>query len=469
MNKLAEILQLAEAFYKRAMFALRIEAQNGGYYMPDDPEDDTSGSVGGDIDAQAEQFDIKDEELFNQFEGFMSAYHDLMDSLNIDPSHLTQESMSEAAQLIDVLNTRYERIMNNQYLNASKEYSEDFDPSKLTSFVQSVVKDAEAKLNSVAGEDIDVDEVIANQYAQEFNQQMLDKGDKNITYTGNKVQQLLEARRNWFKKLMFIKKVGKSHPEYERFERYIAGRRKAYQEIMADPERKAIYRDNVKKRFGEWYKKINDQQKQLTDLLEKTTDPKKRQEIQDKLSHIENMIAKEKQRQKRSHENVKKKMQSEGLTGALEKLRVKIKTQQSEIAKKVKAKAAQDPYFNSFKQAVQTAKQNYDNDPSPANDRLLKESISKEAEALIKYLNENQVVVQVRTDLALLYAYRDKVKPIDEMVASHETANAVSNEAKPLLVQLIGEGQQLISQYGKFYRAPIASIQEIVDILKSKL
>lgn len=457
MNKLAEILQLAELFYKKAMQALAAEP---AWTMPDDPDEDSPGAVGGDITAQAENFDIKDEELFNQFESFMSAYNELMDSLSIDPSHLTPEAMQEAAQLIDVLNTRYERILNNQYLNAQGEdYAEDFDPGALTAFVQSVVKDAENKLQLIAGDDASVDEMVAAQYANEFNQQMIDKGDKNITFTGNKVQQLLEARRNWFKKLMFIKKVGKSHPEYEKFERYIAGRHKSYQAIMADPARKAAYRERTKKRFSEWYKKINDQQKQLAHLLEVTKDPKKREEIQQKLLYIESMIAKEKARQKRSHENVKQKMESKDLVGALERLRVKTKTQKSEIAKRAKA----DPVFAPFKQAVKNAKDKMDQDPSPTNKSLLEAAIRAEAEALTKYL------AQAVQDLSLLYAFRDKVKEVESMSASHETAEAVSQEAAPLIQQLIADGQQLIATYAKSYRAPIGAVAEIVDILKSKL
>lgn len=464
MNKLAKLFQLAETFYQNAMRSLAQIQSAETFTMPDDPEEDTSGPSGsGNLSADAEQYDIKDEELFNQFESFMSAYNELVESLSINPEHLTEDAMQESAQLIDVLNTRYERIMSNPYLNMGEEgWEEDFDPGQFTSFIQRVVKDAESKLQTIAGEDISINEMRAAQFAQEFNQQMVDRGDKNITYTGNKVQQLLEARRTWFKNLMFIKKVGKSHPQYERFERYIAGRHKAYQTIMADPERKASYRAKAKDRQATFRNKLILKKKELLEMLARVHDPKKKAEIQAELEMVEKGLQARKEKGKELALKEKALKSAEGYEGALERLRVKTKTQTSEIVKKIKAKAASDPYFDQYKQAVRMAKERMDKEPSPASQAALQAAITAEAEALKKYLNEAPVVVQVRHDVATLYDFREKVKALTQ-------AEAVSDENKSMIHQLISEGEQLIVTYGKVYRAPISAVSELVKLLRAEL
>lgn len=474
MKKLSELLRLAELFYKRAM---QVFAAEPDYYSKydnyGDDEEEGFGGLTGHIPTDAQKFDIKDEELYNQFESLMNAYSQLMGTLNIDSDSLNTETMEEAAALIDVLNTRYERIMSNPYLNASDNYAEDFDPGDLTSFIQNVVNDAEDKLKSIAGDDVSIDEVIANQYAQEFNQQMIDKGDKNVTYTGNKVQQLLEARRNWFKNLMFIKRVGKSHPEYSRYEKYIEGRHKAYQNIMADPERKAKYRERVKERFTKWFKTINEQKPQLEALLERTIDPKKKEEILNKLQKTNLSIQKHMGRRKKYQDKRKALWEAakneKSLPGLAQKLRTQLDTTKSEIAKKIKSKAAQDPYFKSYKETVQKAKDIYDNEPSPENKRALEASIKQEAEAITKYLNEHAAVVQVRNDLSVIAGFKDQILALTKMESSDETAMATQAEYTALAYQAIELGQQLVNTYAKIYKSPMNTINDIVQELRKQV
>src|SRR5579885_1787218 len=195
MNKISRLIQKIDAFCAQALCSfllIKRAAEPQGFHMPDDEEDiSQSGSI---LD-RAEQFDIKNEELFNQFESFMAAYKELVSSLSLDAKNLTEETFENAGQLIDTLNKRYERIMNNSYLNAGDDFEEDFNPGDFSQFIQDVVDDAERQLKTVAGEDVDIDEMRAAQYAQEFNDNKnIDRGDPNVTWTGNKVQQNLEAR-----------------------------------------------------------------------------------------------------------------------------------------------------------------------------------------------------------------------------------------------------------------------------------
>ena len=328
-NKISKLVKKVDDFCLKALGSfLLIRRAAPGFHMPDD---DTEVAESGDFASRAEQFDIKNEDLFNQFEVFMGAYNELVESLQIDPEHLDQDTFENAGQLIDTLNKRYERIMSNPYLNMGENYEEDFNPGDLTKFVQEVVSDAEKKLQNVAGEDIDISEMRANQYAQEFNDNKnIDRGDQNITWTGNKVQQNLEARKEWFKKLMFIKKVGKSHPEYERYDRYITLRREGFKRFL----------DNLKQtnptKWREWQNKENERVKKHFSKEENIQ--KKRVKDVEKAKKIRDV------------------KQSGTLEGLITHLKQKVASKKSDVVKALKAKAGQDPFFNPYKKAIADAK-----------------------------------------------------------------------------------------------------------------
>lgn len=438
-NKINKLIRKVDSFCLKALgsFLLIRRGAPQGFHMPDD---DTEVSESGDIASRADQFDIKNENLFDQFEVFMNAYKELVESLQIDPEHLDHESFENAGQLIDTLNKRYERIMSNPYLNMGEDYEEDFNPGDFTKFVQSVVTDAENKLKAVANEDLDIDEMRAAQYAQEFNDNKnIDRGDQNITWTGNKVQQNLEARKEWFKKLMFIKKVGKSHPEYERYERYIQVRREGFKNFLDNlrqnnPTAFRAYQDKMNERVRKSYHKNIDKQKE------------KHKEKATKIREIK---------------------QSATLEGYITHLKQKLATQKSEAVKAIKAKAAKDPLFAPYKSAVAAAKTAMDASPSPTTQKALEDAIRAEAEALKNYLDNHPVVTKVKEDLAKLYAFRDKAKMVSDQ--GWVTDEGIANEVKPHLYQLLAEGEELVLQFGKFYRTPCGAIQQITDFIKGKL
>lgn len=454
MANVFNLLESADSFYKKALWA---------YFWASSflkkAEDD--------LVAESEKFDIKDEELFNQFEAFMSSYKELIDTLKIDPSNLNTETMEDAGQLIDALNTRYERIMNNPYLNMGEEgYEEDFNPGEFTAFIQKVVNDAGQKLNNIAGENIDISEIGAAQIAKELNQVMLDRGDTKMTYTGNKVQQLLEAKRTWFKNLMFIKKVGKTHPEYHRYQKYVEGRTLEYQRIQerlrTDPDFAATFRGKLLERKKKYWKNTEKEIQTLEAKLRTETDPKKIEQMKARLVYLRSRYDRAKEALK-----VKKLKESGNLQGKIVHLQQKLASLKKDTAKIVKDKAAQDPYFTPFKQAVRMAKERLDQEASPANQELLEDATRKEAEAIKNYLETNQAVVKVKEDLVKLYSFRDNLKTLYD--AGWSDAEPLPEESKILVHQLKVEGEKLTVMYGRIYRGISATIQEIISILTTKL
>lgn len=441
-NKINKLIRRVDDFCLKALgsfLLIRRAAPPQAFHMPDD--DDTEISDSGDIASQAEQFDIKNENLFNQFEVFMAAYNELVEALQVDPEHLDEDSFGNAGQLIDTLNKRYERIMSNPYLNMGDNYEEDFNPGDFTSFVQSVVADAENKLKSVANEDIDISEMRANQYAQEFNDNKnIDRGDQNITWTGDKVKQNLEARKKWYNNLMFIKKVGKSHPEYERYEKFIQSRREGFKRFLDN------LRETNPTKWREWQNKENER---VRKSYHKNIDKQK-------IKHKEKAV------------KIREIKQSATLEGFITHLKQKLATQKSEAVKAIKSKAAKDPLFAPYKKAVADAKSAMDAaQGDPTAQRTLENAIRAEAEALKNYLDNHPVVARVKDDLAKLYAFRDKAKMVSDQGWVGD--EGVANEVKPHLFQLVVDGEELVQQFGKIYKSPCGAIREITEFIKGKL
>jgi hypothetical protein len=415
---------------------------------------------------QAEDYDIKDEELYNQFESFINAYRDLIGTLGIDASNLNTDAFEDAAQLIDTLKKRYDRIINNSYLNASEDegYEEEFDPGELTKFLSEVAQDAENKLKEAAGEDVDISEMRAAQYAQEFNDNRnIDRGDQNITWTGDKVRQNLEARRRWFQDLMVRKKLNINDPRYQN---YIETRRRNWADMMADPVRKAAYRVKANKRQDLYSKRVDLRVKEIEKVLPQLTDVRKKEELQKELTVLRTIQDRRKNQSKERAKKVREIKQSGTLTGLIVHLQQKLASFKKDAATSLKKKAAKDPYFNNFKRAVQNAKENFDRSPTPENQAALNNANQQEADALNKYLNDNPIINKIREDLPILYAYRDKMKTVDDQNWLGET---VPEEVKPFLYQLIVEGEKLIANYSTFYRTPTETIREMVQLMKSKL
>lgn len=479
MKKLAKLLGQVDLFYKQAFD--KVSNEPVGYYMPDEPEEveDEVVALTGNVSVDAEKFDIKDEDLYSQFESLMSAYDDLMSTLSIDPEHLNAETMEEAAALIDVLNTRYERIISNPYLNSDDDYSEDFSPATLTEFIQNVVNDAESKLKEIAGEDVSVDEVIANQYAQEFNQQMIDKGDKSVTYTGNKVQQLLEARKQWFQNLMFIKKVGKSHPQYQRYESYIESRRRIYknkiESLKKNPEKYQEYKNNQKARERSLYAKRTEEIQKLL-LIYNSNSAKigllpngmaksklldENAALKAKMTSISKYLSETKQSM--HHVRRDKEIQDRAelkSSGSLKGLNLifkqKAQSSKSEVKKKLLKNIDRHPDIVTIRQKIEAAFIDYKREPT-SEKRAHLESLQKADKQLKDELaSKNPILIKATADIDQLEMFR---KIVDQIVAK--------NELIMPRAELLGMGQELIEKYSEEYKTPCEALSNVLESLRN--
>lgn len=474
MRNTFQLLRQSELFYINALQAL---AQTyTSYTMPDndEEEDDNNKSF-----QHFDDFDIKDEKLFEQFDQFQKTYDKLMYSLSITPDHLSlaklEDSDDSPFQLIDTLNKKYERIMNNSYLNMSEEegYDEDFDPGVFTAFIQKIVNGAEEKLKQIAGEDINIDEARAAQYANEFNQQMIDRGDTTLTFTGNKIQQLMNARKNYFQKLMLAKKIGKSHPDYYQYEKYVAMRHRAYDTIKEDPARLAEYRKKSKERQIKFQNKLIIKKKELEESiksiqsandLSKIEKESRIERLTKELAEVDSFFERKRIKNKEIATKIRETKNSGELIGLVIHLQQKLASKKSDVAKAVKNKAKKDPYFNPFKDAVKDAKEKYEQDKSPNNEQILNSVIRAEVEAIKNYLDRHAAVIRVKDDMAVIYPFRDQAK----VIADDKSAE-ISPEMQQHIYQTIISGEKLISNFSGTYKEISDAIRNIVQQLKSKL
>jgi hypothetical protein len=459
MNKLAQLFNRIENFSVDAHFEYQMVKLAAG---------------ADDILAKYENFDIKDEDLFNQFETFMSGYKDLMSTLKVDSEHLDPDSFEDAGELLTTLEKRLERIVKNPYFSMTEAegWDEEFDPADLLEFAVQVYDDAANKLKSFAGEDFEISDMKAAQLAREFNQQGIDKGDKNITWTGDKVRQNIEAKKRWFENLMALKKLNINHPQYQA---YITSRRKIYQDIMADPTRKALYREKAKERQNKYLDQFKDgsalkaRRETILKLLKRETSVERTHQLEQELLTIEQQLQNHKKflRRQDKEKNVATKIrtvkESGNLEGLLTHLQQRIATQKIVVKQTITDKllANKDAMFSQQLDAVEKAK--------IANDTAALTVATKELAKAMNAYAEQQNEVKVYVDHSLRFkSFRDQIKELNKLGWLDA---GVPQEAKPALQSLIDTGNELCSTYKdvKFFKTLVESTYHIVNYLKGKL
>lgn len=438
------LLKKVNDFYCKALYSVSLIKQSAEtYYMPEDEDEDdyvhqeTNILSSGNISDRIAQFDIKNESLFNQFESFVQSFDELSKQVN-NP----EIKFEDLALLIDRLNAKYVKVINNPYLNGELNYEEDFNPADLTKLIQDIVVDAEDKLKNVLKEEIEISEIIDNQLGEFYNKTNLI--DENLLEKNLTAKHLLNKKRNaeykkrWLEKLLFIKKLGKSNPLYAQYEKFVASRRAAFKNHLDNlrknnPTAWRAYQDKMNKRVRKHYKE--NAEKYKAKAKEKAT----------KIRELKN---------------------TESLKGYIEHLKQKLATQKSEMVKKIKAMAAQDPFFEPYKLEVLKAKQAVDTDPSTQNKTQLENAIRKEADAIKNYLDNHPAVEKVKEDLKLLYEFRDNVKKISE---SDVLSGPIDPAIKQYIYEVVSDGESLVQKFGFTYKAPTATVKKITEFIKERL
>lgn len=416
---------------------------------------------------KAEQFDVKDEELFNQLETFLSGYKELADALKISAESLSEESLQELGDLVNTLETRYQRLITNPILDVSPDqgYDEDFDPADFREFVADMMEDANNRLQAAAG-DVDVSQLKGLEIAKELNQEALDKGDLNMRWTGDKVQQALDARKKHLDKVKFRRRFARGSAEYQKL---IETSRRNYQTIMADPARREVYREKSRERQSKFLEGLTPAQidKRKSDLenelatIDRVKDPEKWEFIRRKINTIELYRA----RQERKTTSLQERrivpsrdlgdtgVASLTLTSLIQHLTTRIATQKVVVKQKItdRLKKEENSLFKPYKDAIIAAKTSGDKAAEAVAIKQLNKALNDHAE------NEPSVMSFI-SSAKELYAFRDKLKELDK---SKWLERDIPAEVQPHIQALRTEGLKLAIKYRK--ERHFGTIVEVLD------
>lgn len=319
MNKLANLLKMAELFYQRTLYSLgQVQNAQTTYVSPDDDEDENlpaGGSSFGNLEALWDQID--NPELAKQIEKLMGAYENFSKSLKIslddfskDPDEMAHDAEENASDFLNALNMAWEKLIGNPYLSLDVDdpkYTESVSPTQILDAAESLVRDAKGQLDST---DITPEELASvQQAAQEYNELQHDKGDTKLTVTGDKIKQMLAANKKYRERLKLIKKIGpenlarrraelekqisettntieqeelikqlKRTPDPEQYHKFIANVKRRFTATMEDPTKKRVYLDKAITRQRQ--RRVNDRkisqhlnEEKMAELITKLNSP----------------------------------------------------------------------------------------------------------------------------------------------------------------------------------------------------
>lgn len=397
--------------------------------------------------AKADEYDIRDEQLFEQFEKFVEYYGKIINKIESVPADKREalkfdDSDDSLSDLYTEAFTKYfQKLINNPYLDMERTgWDEDFDPGEFTNLIIDMAKDAHQKIASALGDDF-IEEAEMN-LQKEFVAKT-DERDGNLRWTGDKVQQSQEAYQRRKEELAFAKK---QNPDDPRLIAMKEARSRYYLNLKNDPERFEHAKTKTRergKRHREKHKGVTESRKALKTLKNLVTDPLERARIEESLQQVSHPVI-EKGKQKATR--VREQKESGNLVGMLTTLRHAINTAKSTVKQKVTDKVMADvqahggqvpPEFQHFKQQYMDAFMRSDKQAMVQVIHALREALSgygERAPATTEFVNR----------LNPFKEWREKVLSI-------ETNRWLDPEnlalTKPHIMQIISEGNQLASAY----------------------
>lgn len=455
MIKIAELAIIADDFVKTATWDYQIIK---------------SAKESMDLLAKSEDFDIRNEELFNQFESFMNAYRELVKVLGVNPEALDPENFEDAGQLVETLQIRFERIMTNPYLNNDEEWDEDFNPGDLALFLENVVKDAENKIKLVVGEDIDISEMRANQYAAQFNEENFGSPmeNKQNEWSAEKIQNAIESRKKSYEQAKLDRKL-----DPEKFEAFVRARKAKYQafmdELKKNPEKLKEHRDNLKDRQAKFQNKLKNRIKELEKEMAKALGPTRKAEIQAEIDVIKgqadrNKAVRSKHDKKKMTTQLSKRERAE--SSDLDKLVATLGTSISNVKMGIKKSiteklknSSEHPMFKPYLDKIAAAHNagNKEEEMAAAKElqKVLNE-VGNSDESLVKYNAASEAYMQ----------YRDNVKlAIKQGWLDPEQIEQI----KPHLLSLIEQGKDILAKQDVRFKSPNGIVASIVKVLEDKI
>lgn len=415
----------------------------------------------------AEEFDIKDEDLFSKFENFLKAYKEFLELINFDISNLANEDFGELTELASTLERRYNKIQTLPYLSLAedREFDEDFNVDDFRNLLNKMMDDVRSKIKSASG--LEISDAAAQQLAVEFNDQRIDRGSFNsgLRMTGNIIQQKLAAVRKYFQNLKF---------NYEKYQAYKARARdyaKKFKEQNPEMYKALIEKSSQRKKIK------NNKRLELLKLLDQTTDPKIKKELEKELINLElsskryikkdyegkeienvltidqaleNAKVLEKQRlinQRSSNINKKERKEAGGIIGSLENLNAKVSDIKGYAKKKAIKKVTTNPSVKKIKSDLNELGEKIKSTPSMELINLQRKLQEQDALLIVELLNKDPEIISAKELANNVLEFRDKVS---ESFKSGWINEFALPEQKEFVKNLINDGLLIADTYIKF-------------------
>jgi len=476
MNKLSTALQKASFFYKQAMLALG--ADPTAYVAQEDLLD------------ESDNFEPINEDLSQKYALFMNAYREYLYRIMVTAKEVAPNI---AENMFINLNKELNTIKNMPYLEENNpNYSEQFDGDEFLSFLDKVEKDIavkieeyknikaeeEAKKRELAGPGkVETEEDKATALKKLIKEQDKEKKtDTEIKPTIEKTSPIgggyepedrpgetdfeaeIEGKIKDIGRDKVEEAVGIGH-----------GRQTRIKQDPNDPEVIAYKKELARQRQIKFLASLEAEKKrvnELTSLLSRIMDPEKKKKISDDINQTSAKIEKKLEQTSKTTQKKKEIKEGGGLAGAIENLRVKIKTQKGNIHRAILRDAIKLPIVIELGKKIEAAQAAYESDPFPVTKRALDAATQERHAAIDDFINNFPSHVAIEKANLVFSAYRKKLSQVASIIEPEQ--GEMPQAIAPTIKDLITSGNKIIELYSAAYSMSTTAVQQIVDILSSK-
>jgi hypothetical protein len=399
--------------------------------------------------AKADSYDIRDEQLFEQFEKFVEYYGKIINKIESIPADKREalkfdDSDDNLSDLYTEAFTKYfQKLINNPYLDMEKTgWDEDFDPGEFTNLIIEMGKDAHQKIAKVLGDDF-IEEAEMN-LQKEFVAKE-DQRDGNLRWTGDKGQQAQEAYQRRKEELAFAKK---QNPDDPRLIAMKQARTRYYLNLKNDPERLDHSRNKTRergKRHREKHKDVTESRKALRTLKNLVTDPTEKRQIEESLQQSLHPVI-EKGKQKAT--KVREKKESGTLPGLITTLRHAINTAKSTAKQRLTDKIMSEVQANNGQVLAQFQhfKDQYKEAFIRDDKQAMVQVIHALRESLNAYADSDSGIIEVSSKLNPIKEWKDKLGVVITNKWLEPEHLSLSRDS---IIDLVNEGKSIQQAYEK--------------------
>lgn len=417
------------------------------------------------IMSKADELIINEPELASQFSAFIDQYIDVIDALKLNAENVAKETDTD--ELLNIFVTRADRVINNPYLNMDESlgWGEDFSPNELVDLVLAAKEDIQKKIEIVYGEGTTLSDAAAAAIAKELNNSVVDKRDKNLDFSGDKVKARYDYNKSIAERLRIARLTGPGSPDWNHILKQREYRKKLYYEYKSDPEKAQAMRERTLQGVNK-HREYNVRLEILESKLSRTRDKEEIEKIQKDIEKVKNSKLKYEKTQAAGKEKRIALRSGDSITSKVMKFRDLRNAIKKEASDKIKAKfiSNEHTFFSQESEELARAIQS-------GSSSLIDSARRKLKNAILKKADQDELVIQTLESFIPYNTWMDKLLLADKQGWFDKDYNIDS--IKEILNDLIEEGESLanrpITGIGLPASKTSGHIKVIVNLIKEKL